>query len=166
MRTAKDAFLSREWLAADADMRTAADASLMDGVSCDDAGCVVQASGGATVALTLKPEAFADDCARAAVIVTLRQPPSDCAAMVLDRETLSRRGTLALRKTADGYTVTAIRPRGVDRPWSLRKAICSRTIDPAVIPDRPRSGLIRNPAEFSESSFWIPGSLARTRAPE
>lgn len=118
MRTAKDAFLSREWLAADADARAAADGSLADGVSCDDAGCVTQASGGAVIALTLKPEAFADDCARAAVIVTLRQPPPDCAAMVLDRETLRRRGTLALHKTANGYAITAIRPRGVDRPWS------------------------------------------------
>lgn len=133
MRTAKDAFLSREWLAADADPRTAADASLTDGVSCDDDGCVVQASGGAMVALTLKPEAFADDCARAAVIVTLRQPPSDCAAMVLNRDTLSRRGTLALRKTADGYTITAIRPRGVDRPWS-----------PAVAEDEPQTSAARS----------------------
>ncbi|MFX6815364.1 hypothetical protein ABTH42_19475, partial [Acinetobacter baumannii] len=63
----------------------------------------MQSADGSTVALTLKPEAFADDCARAAIIVTLRQPPADCAAMVLDQEMLGRRGTLALRKTADGY---------------------------------------------------------------
>ncbi len=118
MRTGKDAFLSREWLASDADMRTATDISLNDGVSCDASGCVVQAADGAMIALTLKPEAFADDCARAAVIVTLRQPPDDCAALVLDQDMLRRRGTLALRKTADGYAITAIRPRGVDRPWS------------------------------------------------
>ncbi len=128
MRTAKDAFLSREWLAADADMRTATDPSLTDGVSCDDAGCVVQASDGAIVALTLKSKAFADDCAQAAVIVTLRQPPSGCAATVLDQDTLSRRGTLALRKTADGYAITSIRPRGVDRPWS-----------PAIAEDEPQT---------------------------
>jgi len=118
MRTGKDAFLSREWLASDADMRKATEASLADGVSCDASGCVVQAADGATIALTLKPEAFADDCTRASVIVTLRQPPADCAAMVLDQEMLRSRGTLALRKTADGYAITAIRPRGVDRPWS------------------------------------------------
>src|ERR1700761_1970971 len=35
MRTGKDAFLIREWLAADADARLASDASLADGVSCD-----------------------------------------------------------------------------------------------------------------------------------
>ena len=132
MRTAKDAFLSREWLAADADARIATDPSLSDGVSCDDAGCVLQAADGAIIALTLRPEAFADDCARAAVIVTSRQPPSDCAALVLDQDTLSRRGTLALRKTAEGYAITVIRPRGVDRPWS-----------PAIAEDEPKAPVAR-----------------------
>ena len=39
MRTGKDAFLIKEWLAADADPRGPADPSLADGVSCDEAGC-------------------------------------------------------------------------------------------------------------------------------
>ena len=38
MRTGKDAFLLKEWLAADADSRAPVDASLTDGVSCDEAG--------------------------------------------------------------------------------------------------------------------------------
>jgi len=118
MRTGKDVFLTREWLAAAADSRTATDVSLTEGVSCDDAGCVVLAADGSTVALTFKPEAFADDCARAAVIVTSRQPPPDCAALILDQETLRRRGTMTLRKMTDGYAITAIKPRGIDRPWS------------------------------------------------
>ncbi len=146
MRTGKDAFLSREWLAADADMRTATDASLADGVSCDTSGCVVQAADGSIIALTLRPEAFADDCARAAVIVTLRQPPSDCAAMVLDQETLRRRGTLALRKTADGYTITANRPRGVDRPWSPAN-VEDEPDAPAVQSNRPAQPVDATPAE-------------------
>jgi len=41
--TAKDVFLLKEWLAADADPRQPADASLAEGVSCDEAGCVAQA---------------------------------------------------------------------------------------------------------------------------
>jgi competence protein ComEC len=36
MKTAKDGFLIKEWLAADADPRQAGDASLTDGVSCDE----------------------------------------------------------------------------------------------------------------------------------
>src|SRR5882757_7232076 len=39
MRTGKDAFLLREWLAADADPRQSGDPSLAEGVSCDEAGC-------------------------------------------------------------------------------------------------------------------------------
>jgi len=132
MRTAKDTFLSREWLAADADARTAADPSLAEGVSCDEAGCVVQALNGATIALTLKPEGFADDCVQAAMIVTLKQPPANCTAMVLDHDLLKRQGALALYRKGDGYVVTAIRPRGIDRPWS-----------PAAPDDEPRVPSIR-----------------------
>src|SRR4030081_739512 len=40
MRTAKDAFLMKEWLSADAASQRPGDASLADGVSCDEAGCV------------------------------------------------------------------------------------------------------------------------------
>src|SRR4051812_15511023 len=54
MRSAKDAFLLKEWLAADADARLVGDPSLGDGVSCDDAGCVTQLQGGGLVALTLR----------------------------------------------------------------------------------------------------------------
>lgn len=146
MRTGKDAFLSREWLAADADMRKATDASLTDGVSCDTSGCVVQAADGSTIALTLKPEAFADDCGRAAVIVTLRQPPADCAAMVLDQEMLRRRGTLALHKTADGYAIAANRPRGVDRPWSPANVEDESDVS-AVRLNRPAQPVDATPAE-------------------
>src|SRR5476651_1763002 len=47
MKTAKDAFLLKEWLAADADPRSPADSSLAEGVSCDEAGCVAQMTDGA-----------------------------------------------------------------------------------------------------------------------
>jgi competence protein ComEC len=39
IRTGKDAFTVKEWLAADADGRGSADPTLAEGVSCDDAGC-------------------------------------------------------------------------------------------------------------------------------
>src|SRR6201999_2540140 len=53
MRTAKDAFLLKEWLAADADDRSPTEASLADGISCDEAGCVAQMAGGGLVTLAL-----------------------------------------------------------------------------------------------------------------
>jgi competence protein ComEC len=118
MRTAKDAFLVKEWLAADADPRTVADPALADGVSCDDKGCVVPMADGGFVALALQPEALADDCERASLLVTMRQPPRACAAAVIDRGRLQRQGAMALRRTRDGLAVDADKPRGLDRPWS------------------------------------------------
>jgi competence protein ComEC len=118
MRTAKDAFLLKEWLAADADVRQPGDASLGAGVSCDPAGCVTQLADGAFVALAQRADALADDCARAALVVTMRQAPAACAASVIDIERLRRQGALALRRTRNGFAVDAIRPKGVDRPWS------------------------------------------------
>ena len=118
MRTAKDAFLLKEWLAADADPRQAADPSLADGVSCDEAGCVAQMADGGFVALALQPEALADDCERAALVVTRAAGAAACRASVIDRDRLRRQGAMALRRSRDGFAVDAVRPKGVDRPWS------------------------------------------------
>jgi competence protein ComEC len=110
MRTAKDAFLVKEWLAADADPRLGSDPSLPEGVSCDESGCAVQMADGAIVSLALRPEALADDCERAALVVTMRQAPRSCAAAVIDRSRLQRQGAMALRRTRDGFTVEAVKP--------------------------------------------------------
>jgi competence protein ComEC len=118
MRAAKDAFLIKEWLAADADARATTDASLSEGVSCDETGCVTQGAGGAFVALALRPEALADDCARAALVVTARQAPAACEASVIDAQRLRRQGALALRRSREGFAVDAVKPKGIDRPWS------------------------------------------------
>jgi competence protein ComEC len=118
IRTAKDAFLLREWLAADADGRQAADPSLGEGVSCDQAGCVARMADGGLVALAQRPEALGDDCERAALLVTTRQVAPACGALVVDQDRLRRQGAMALRRSRDGFAVDAVRPKGVDRPWS------------------------------------------------
>jgi competence protein ComEC len=118
MRTAKDAFLLEEWLAADADPRGPTDASLADGVSCDEAGCVTPLAGSGVVALALRPEALVDDCARAALVVTARQAPASCSSAAISGDRLRGQGATALWRTRDGFAVDAVRPRGVDRPWS------------------------------------------------
>jgi competence protein ComEC len=118
MRTAKDAFLVKEWLAADADARLPGDASLADGVSCDEAGCVAQLPDGGFVALALRPEALADDCERAAVIVTAKQASPDCGALVIGQERLQKEAATSLRRTRRGFVIDGVRPNGVDRPWS------------------------------------------------
>ena len=118
MQTAKDAFLLKEWLAADADPRGPADSSLAEGVSCDEAGCVAQMADGGFVTLALRPEALSDDCERAGLVVTARQAPPSCRSPVIDQDRLRRQGAMALRRTRDGFAVDAVKPKGVDRPWS------------------------------------------------
>jgi competence protein ComEC len=118
MKTGKDTFLISEWLAADADGRQAGDAALADGVSCDDEGCVVQMAEGGLIALSLKADALADDCERAALLVTAKPVPQGCAATAIDLERLRRQGALALRRSSRGFAIEAVRPRGVNRPWA------------------------------------------------
>jgi competence protein ComEC len=127
MRSAKDTFLLKEWLAGDADARLPVDASLGDGVSCDGDGCVTSLADGTFVALVLQPDAFTDDCEKAAVIVTRRQAPKDCRALVIDRDRLQKTGAISLQRTSNGFAIDAIRPHGVDRPWSR------------AIPDEPEA---------------------------
>lgn len=118
MRSGKDAFLVKEWLGADADARQPTDVSLNEGVSCDPSGCVTALGDGALIALTLQPDAFSDDCDRAVVIVTAKQAPADCRAMVINRETLQGQGATTLRRVDDLFVIEAVRVRGLDRPWA------------------------------------------------
>ncbi|MBW7966463.1 ComEC/Rec2 family competence protein [Bradyrhizobium sp. BR 10261] len=118
IRAKKDNFLLKEWLAADADPRDAASSSLGDGVSCDDAGCVTPLADGHMVALALRIDALADDCSRAALVVTAKPAPPDCTGMVIDRPRLASQGALALTRRGDGFAIAAARARGANRPWS------------------------------------------------
>ncbi|HKU05119.1 MAG TPA: ComEC/Rec2 family competence protein [Bradyrhizobium sp.] len=148
MKSGKDAFAVKEWLAADADARVAADASLGDGVSCDKAGCVTEMAGGALVALSLRAEAISDDCERAALVVTSRQVPSPCRASVIDAERLRRQGALALRRTSEGFAVDAVKPRGIDRPWSPSAGGDSSDAETTLSVSRPgRQAIDATPSE-------------------
>jgi competence protein ComEC len=118
MKTAKDAFLVKEWLAADADDRGPGDASLGGGVSCDGEGCVAPMADGRFVALSLTPDGLADDCARAALIVTAAPVPPACEAIVIDLKRLRAQGAMVLRRKQHGFIVDAVKPRGTNRPWS------------------------------------------------
>ena len=75
------------------------------------------------VALARTLEAFEEDCRRAALVVSVRVAPPDCAALVIDRKVWQRNGAVALRrvgKASDikGWEITAARPDGTDRPWA------------------------------------------------
>jgi competence protein ComEC len=111
-----------------------AETSLNQGVSCDEAGCVTQMASGAFVALALRPDALGDDCEHAALLVTARQAPTACLASVISGERLRRQGAMALWRTRDGFTVDAVKPRGVDRPWSPGAAGDAEAADTTLAP--------------------------------
>ncbi len=123
-----DTFAMREWLAGDADGRDIHDRTLAQGIACDPSGCIGHLGGGALVAYTQTPDAFADDCARAALIVTPLDPPPDCAAAVIGRDAWRRYGALALRRDGAHFSMISARPANFDRPWA-----------PAPTPRRRRS---------------------------
>jgi competence protein ComEC len=96
LHNSRDTFAIKEWLMADGDGRDPKDASLHDGVR----------------------EAFAEDCARAAVVVSARSAPGDCAATLIDRNAWRANGAVALRWTGDHFALNAARPPGYERPWA------------------------------------------------
>ena len=172
MRTAKDAFLLKEWLAADADPRGPADSSLAEGVSCDEAGCVTEMADGGLVALALQAGglerrlrargAVGDRKAGAGVMF---RPPS------MSGDHWRRQGAIALWRRRDVYAVDAVRPRGADRPWS--PAVGRRgEAEPGLSRPQPRARSTRRrrkptcrrrsePASGSRSQPYSPGTGVR-----
>jgi competence protein ComEC len=130
----RDTFAIKEWLAADGDGRTVRDASLHDGVRCDAIGCVGTLKDGRRVSMALSPEAFAEDCARATVVVSPRQAPGECAALLIDRDAWRGNGAIGLRWTGGRFEQTAARPPGYERPWALPPRTAS---DTGIAPVRP-----------------------------
>jgi competence protein ComEC len=76
--------------------------------------------------------ALADDCTRAALIVTQRVAPADCAAKVLDRRTLRSNGAMALTYRNGNFEAASARPEGFERPWTRRREITRNATPPSV----------------------------------
>jgi competence protein ComEC len=112
-------FTAERWLAADGDDRKAGDPGLPRGTACDPSGCVARLADGRAVALVRRPEAFAEDCRRAALVITPLEAPAFCraTARVLDRRDLAVTGSLSLVARPEGFLVRAARPPGVAKPW-------------------------------------------------
>jgi competence protein ComEC len=132
VQTRKDLFLAKEWLAADADARLPIDPSVTQGGACDGAGCALAIGQGRYLTIARRADAFADDCEKALVIVTFRQPPPGCRATVLGRDQLRSSGSMAIWRRGDGLVIEAARPEGTDRPWAHREAVEQVAAAPAA----------------------------------
>jgi competence protein ComEC len=75
---------------------------------------------GRAISLVYDQSAFAEDCLRAAVVVTPLFAPTGCAAdLVIDRESLRKTGAVSLKVGKDGALVMqTARESDEDRPWS------------------------------------------------
>jgi competence protein ComEC len=118
-RAGSDSFAVRDWLAADGDTRAVNDPTLGEGVRCDEAGCILPLPDGRLVAFAKTPEAFPEDCRRAAVVVSARVAQRDCAAQLIDRPVWRAQGAITLRRDGNGFVLTPAQPRGTARPWSM-----------------------------------------------
>jgi competence protein ComEC len=144
VKSGGDVFALREWLAADADARTPKDTTLGDGIKCDAAGCIGRLRDGSLVAIAKTIEAFEEDCRRAVLVVSARDAPPGCAALVVDRQVWQRSGAMALRRLGERFEITASRPLGYDRPW--RRAVAPENDAPApprAMPPQPRDATPR-----------------------
>jgi competence protein ComEC len=135
------------WLAAEADARTTKD-ELATGFACDANGCVAKLADGTIVAVALRPDAFADDCRDAALVVSKSSLPEACAAPGIDRRTLSTTGAISLRRIDGKWVAETARSPYADRPWYGRPA----PPDPAVLdrlarrqPATPAPSIIERP---------------------
>jgi competence protein ComEC len=143
VKSGGDVFALREWLAADADARTPKDTTLGGGIRCDAAGCIGRLRDGSLVAIAKTSEAFEEDCRRAVLVVSARDAPPGCAALVVDRQVWQRSGAMALRRLGERFEITTTRSLGYDRPW--RRAIAPESDAPAprAMPSQPRDATPR-----------------------
>jgi competence protein ComEC len=114
------------------------DAGLHDGVRCDAAGCIGKLADGRLVSFALSAEAFGEDCARAAVVISPREAPGDCAALLIGRKVWRPSGAMALRWTGERFEQSAARPAGYERPWTRAPLTTSESESAPLRPSHAR----------------------------
>ena len=120
IRFGSDTFALRDWLAADGDARVPNDAAVKSGFACDTDGCTAKLADGAIIAVARTPAALAEDCIRAALVVTPREAPPGCKATTIDRTASRAGGAMAMSRDGKGFRIEYSYPAGYDRPWARR----------------------------------------------
>lgn len=110
-------FTVQRWLSSDGDARIASDNTLMAGVRCDTLGCAMPLPDGGRLAVPRQPEAVADDCNEAKVIVTRFAVPRLCQAKVIDTRALAWTGAVRLYREGETYRIETARAATGGRPW-------------------------------------------------
>lgn len=121
-------------------------------VRCDEAGCNLPLADGRLVALVYDVSAFAEDCRRAALVVTKLDAPPGCKsfAAVIDRGMLAVTGAIALYRDGDAFRLVAARDPSADRAWFGRTEAARQAaaqVPSILAPDRPAPAAGEEPAE-------------------
>jgi competence protein ComEC len=118
----KDKFVAGQWLRRDGDARDPeqvfgeqiSGGRAVAGARCDEAGCVVRADIG-LIALSYRPEALADDCAAARILVTPLAVACGKPALVIDGA--AARGAEGWRISFSPLSAVSVRQVRGARPW-------------------------------------------------
>jgi competence protein ComEC len=143
---------AESWLAADGDTRKSHD-PLEGGFRCDVDGCIARLADGTVIAVARRPDAFADDCREAALVVSKFDVPRACATAAIDRHMLATTGAIALKRVNGEWRADPARSPFVNRPWYGR----TNAPDPAALMRlQPRSATLgrveSQPMELKEDS--------------
>jgi competence protein ComEC len=121
-REARDAYSADEWLKRDGDTRQAPDAiaTPADGVRCDALGCIARTQSGLLIADIARPDALAEDCAVAAIVLSAVPTRHRCTGprLVIDTFDVAHAGGYAVWLGPQLKTETVEQARG-QRPWSM-----------------------------------------------
>jgi competence protein ComEC len=113
-------YVARDWLKRDGDGRDIGSAVGVPGMRCDGVGCVMK--GKALIAVSLKPEALAEDCTRAQVLISPVEAPNCKGPIVLIDQKAAAEGEgwrITLSPTPTAESVGAYRG---ERPWVVSNA--------------------------------------------
>ncbi|MFL5066254.1 MAG: ComEC/Rec2 family competence protein [Xanthobacteraceae bacterium] len=132
LKTGNNAFAVREWLAADGDARLPNDPTLAAGFTCDPVGCIARMPDGSLASVALGAEAFEEDCARTAIVLSARTAPPFCRATIVDRTVWRAAGAVALTRIGKAFAMQAARPATESRPWARPRERSSGAALPAA----------------------------------
>jgi competence protein ComEC len=121
IRRVTDDFAAANWLRRAGDGRLPEEAIGGPGVACDVYGCLARAHGGVLVAIDERADALAEDCANAAIVISMVPARRMCSGpkLVIDRFDVARAGGYAVWLGETIRIETVERERG-RRPWSMQ----------------------------------------------
>lgn len=116
----KDKFVARDWLRRDGDARDIAEVVGDPAIHCDGVGCVMKAK--VLVAVSQKPEALADDCTMAKIVVSAAAAPNcKTPPVVIDRDAAATGQGWRINLSSQPQAESVRSWRG-ERPWVARRS--------------------------------------------